>query len=186
MPRKRQNVCLECATCGTAHACYLAFPSPPGDFPRKGTFKCLRRILPCAWSTRQRTCFLTRRVPCCASSRATSDRCRGCGPAFLSGTGSSSSAIRACATYACADSSNTRLRHRSQQRRWAAATSPGDPAAKPAKPFPCADQRAIRPPAKAMTRASAGDAVLPAPARASGASPPLSKSARDELQPAAT
>ena len=82
----------------------------------KGIFKCLRRILLCAWSTRQRTCFPIRRA------QAMGGRCRGSGPVSPSRTGSSSYAIRVCGISACAESSTQRLRHRSQQRRCAASS----------------------------------------------------------------
>jgi len=114
--------CLECVTYDRAGAWYLAPPSPLGDFSTQGTFKCLRRILLCAWSTRQRICFLIRRAPCFASSRATSARCRVV-RAFLSRTGSSSYAIRGSGSSAYVDSLTNKLRHRSHPRRCAAATS---------------------------------------------------------------
>ena len=85
--------------------------------------QCLRRILLCAWSTRQRICFLIRRAPCFASSRATSARCR-VDRALLSRTGSSSYAIRASGSSAYVDSLTNKLRHRSHPRRCAAARSP--------------------------------------------------------------
>ena len=89
----------------------------------EGKFKCLRRILLCAWSTRQRICFLTRRASRSASSRATSDRCIAV-RAFHSRTGSSSFAIKDSGTSAFVDSLTSKLRHRSHPRRCAAATSP--------------------------------------------------------------
>jgi len=72
-------------------------------FSLTGTFKCLLRILLCAWSTRQRTFFLIRRAPCFALSQAMSTRCRASGLALLSRTGSSSYAIRASGTSAFVD-----------------------------------------------------------------------------------
>jgi hypothetical protein len=58
--------------------------------------QCLRRILPCAWSTRHRTCFPIRRAPCFVSSRATSrQRCAASGPVPRSEPVRSSFAIRA-------------------------------------------------------------------------------------------
>jgi hypothetical protein len=74
-------------------------------YHRKGTFKCLRRILLCAWSTRQRICFLTRRAPCSVSMRDTSVRYRAV-RASLSRTGSSSFAIKDFGTSAFIDSFN--------------------------------------------------------------------------------
>jgi hypothetical protein len=85
-----------------ATRCVLpCIPSPLGDFTLKET-RCLRRILPCAWSTRQRTCFPTRRAFRFASSNVTSVRCRAV-RAFLSRTGSSSFAIKDSGTSASAD-----------------------------------------------------------------------------------
>ena len=80
-------------------------PSPLGDFNPKGTFKCLRRILLCAWSTRHRICFLIRRALCFVSSRTRRRlRCEASVPVLLSRTGSSSFAIRACGISAYVDS----------------------------------------------------------------------------------
>jgi hypothetical protein len=73
--------------------------------PKEQT-KCLRRILLCAWSTRQRTCFLIRRARSFASSRTSSARCRAV-RAFLSRTGSSSYAIRDSGSSAYVDSSTS-------------------------------------------------------------------------------
>jgi len=88
----------------------------------EGKFKCLRRILLCAWSTRQRICFLTRRASLPATMGETSVRCRVV-RAPLSRTGSSSSAIKDSGTSAFIDSSTSKLRHRSHPRRCAAAIS---------------------------------------------------------------
>jgi hypothetical protein len=124
--------CLECVTYDSGGACYLSPPSPLGDFSPQGTFKCLRRILLCAWSTRQRTCFLIRRAPCFASSRATSARCRA-GRASLSRTGSSSYATRVSGSSAYVDSLTNKLRHRSHPRRCAAAMGCGPDPISPAR-----------------------------------------------------
>ena len=87
----------------------------------EGKLKCLRRILPCAWSTRQRICFLTRRVSRAESSRETSVRCRAA-RAFHSRTGSSSFAIKDSGTSVFVDRQPTssaidRIRDDGRQRR---------------------------------------------------------------------
>ena len=92
-------------------------------YSTEGIFKCLRRILLCAWTTRQRMCFLTRRATRSPSSRETSVRCRAV-RAPLSRTGSSSFAIKDSGTSAFVDLSTIKLRHRSHPRRCAAAISP--------------------------------------------------------------
>jgi len=71
-------------------------------FINRRKFQCLCRILPCAWSTRQRTCFLPRRVSRAESSRETSVRCRAV-RALHSRTGSSSFAIKDSGTSAFVD-----------------------------------------------------------------------------------
>jgi hypothetical protein len=84
----------------------------PAASSHKGTLKCLRRILPCAWSPRQRICFLNRRVFRFASSKAIAVRSRAA-RAFLSRTGSSSFAIRDSGTSGFVDRLTSKLRHRS-------------------------------------------------------------------------
>jgi len=68
-----------------------------------GISKCLRRILPSAWSARQRTLSPIRHASRFAPPRTTSGRCGKSGPACPSRTGSSWSAIRVCGCSAFVD-----------------------------------------------------------------------------------
>ena len=88
----------------TSKAGLVSFtPSPIRRFHQQERRKCLRRILPSAWSSRQRTISPIRHASKFAPPRMTSRWCGKSGLACLSRTGSSSSAIRVCGCSAFVD-----------------------------------------------------------------------------------